>query len=178
MILHPWHEVSPGDQSPHVIRAIVEIPRGSRTKYEVDKASGLIKVDRVLYGSMCYPINYGFIPQSLGDDLDPLDILVLSCMDFVPLSIVDARVVGIMQMIDGGKMDDKIIAVAVNDPTVNHYQSVADLPPHLHIELRNFFEQYTKLEGKTVVVNEFLPVADAIEVISRSFEFYKTYFGK
>lgn len=178
MIMHPWHEVSPGDEAPYMIRAIIEIPRGSRTKYEVDKASGLIKVDRILYGSMCYPVNYGFIPQSLGDDMDPLDILVLSSMDFVPLSIVDARVIGIMQMIDGGKMDDKIIAVAARDTAVNHYQSISELPPHFHIELRNFFEQYTKLEGKTVIVNKFLPLEDAVQVINTSFDFYKTHFGK
>jgi inorganic pyrophosphatase len=177
-MLHPWHEVSAGDGAPEILRAIVEIPRGSRTKYEVDKPTGLIKVDRVLYGAMFYPINYGFIPQSLGDDMDPLDILVMSSMDFVPLSVVEARVIGVMQMIDTGKYDDKIIAVACHDASVNHYQDISELPPHFSLELRNFFEEYKKLEQKEVTINEFLGKEAALPIIERSFEFYREHFPK
>src|SRR5690349_11782155 len=152
---HPWHNVEIGERQPDVVNAIIEIPKGSRAKYEIDKKTGLLKLDRVLYSSVQYPANYGFIPRSLGDDHDPLDILVLSQIDVEPLCIVRAKVIGVMRMVDSGEGDDKIIAVAADDVSVNHIESISNLPVHFHEELRQFFEQYTKLENKTVLVEEF-----------------------
>jgi len=121
---HPWHGVSYGDGAPRIVNAIIEIPEGSRSKYEVDKTTGLLKLDRVIYSSFHYPINYGFIPRTLGQDNDPLDILVLCSQSIQPLCLVEATVIGNMQMIDQGASDDKIIAVASKDPSVNHYRNI------------------------------------------------------
>lgn len=174
--LHPWHDVTPGDRIPDYVRAIIEIPKGSRAKYEVNKENGLIELDRVLYSAMYYPANYGFIPRSYCEDGDPLDILVLSQVEMVPLTLVEARVIGVMRMEDSGEADDKIIAVATGDPSVNHFRDVAEMPPHFTSELRNFFEEYKKLERRTVVVDEFFghPIAraivlEALDLYSRSF---------
>jgi len=123
-VLHPWHGVSFGEHAPRVVNSIIEIPQGSRCKYEIDKASGLLKLDRIIYSSFHYPVNYGFIPQTYGGDKDPLDILVITSLALVPLTLVEAKVIGVMQMIDGGEADDKIIAVAANDPSVNHYNNI------------------------------------------------------
>jgi len=112
-VVHPWHGVPSGQQAPRVVNAIIEIPQGSRCKYEIDKASGLLKLDRVIYSSFYYPINYGFIPQSYGGDKDPLDILVITSLPVQPLTLMEAKVIGVMQMVDGGEPDDKIIAVVV-----------------------------------------------------------------
>jgi len=174
---HPWHEVSPGARLPEYVNGLIEIPKGSKAKYEIDKESGLLKLDRVLHSSMYYPANYGFIPQSYGGDKDPLDILVLSQIDVVPLCIVSARVIGVMRMLDGGDADDKIIAVSSGDPSVNHINSIEELPPHTIVELRNFFEEYTKLEKKTVVVKEFLGKEIAYKILMQSLEDYKLKFN-
>src|SRR5678809_1686375 len=141
-VLHPWHGASYGDMLPNAVNAIIEIPQGSRTKYEVDKETGLLKLDRVVYSSFHYPVNYGFIPKTLGLDGDPLDILVLCSQPIQPLCLVKATVIGNMQMIDQGTQDDKIIAVATKDPSVNHYRNVKELPQHFLLELKNYFEQY------------------------------------
>ncbi|MGH2643252.1 MAG: inorganic diphosphatase, partial [Chitinophagaceae bacterium] len=127
-MFNPWHHVSAGDHIPEIVNGIVEIPKGSRAKYELDKKSGLLRLDRVLYSSVYYPANYGFIPQSYGADNDPLDILILSQIDFNPLCIVRAKVVGVMQMIDQGEADDKIIAVAADDVSVNYVNNIDQLP--------------------------------------------------
>ncbi len=174
MIKHPWHEVSIGKKVPEFVNAIIEIPRGSRAKYEVDKESGLIKLDRVIYASMYYPLNYGFIPQTLGEDHDPLDIVVLTQVSVVPLCIIPCKVIGVMQMVDRGEADDKIIAVAEEDPSVNHFNDVQDLPQHLRAELRHFFKNYKTLENKKVVVDEFLSKEKALQIINASIAFYKT----
>src|SRR3954468_23649678 len=145
-VLHPWHGVEAGDRAPRFVNAVIEIPQGSRAKYEIDKASGLLKLDRVIYSSFYYPVNYGFIPQTYGDDKDPLDILVITSLSIQPLTLVEAKVIGVMQMIDNGDSDDKIIAVAANDPGVNHYTNIEQLPQHFFDELRHFFEEYKKLE--------------------------------
>lgn len=177
-MFNPWHHVSPGDHIPEFVNGIIEIPQGSRAKYELDKKSGLLKLDRVLYSSVYYPANYGFIPQSYGDDNDPLDILILSQIDFNPLCIVRAKVVGVMQMIDQGEADDKIIAVAADDVSVNYVNDIDQLPPHFTKELRHFFEEYKKLENKKVVVEEFQNKAVAEKIVIKSFEDYKKLVAK
>ena len=137
-VVHPWHGVEPGLQAPRLVNAVIEIPQGSRAKYEIDKPSGLLKLDRVIYSSFYYPTNYGFIPQTYGEDKDPLDILVLSSLSIQPLCLVTAKVIGVMQMVDGGDADDKIIAVAAHDPSINYINNIEELPKH-------FFERTASL---------------------------------
>jgi len=174
---HPWHGVSYGEGAPRNVNAIVEIPQGSRAKYEIDKESGLLKLDRVIYSSFYYPTNYGFIPRTYGDDKDPLDILVLSSISVQPLCIVEAKVIGVMQMIDGGDGDDKIIAVAAHDMSVNHINNIEELPPHFFKELRQFFEDYKKLENKAVKVEDFGDKATALKIIDAAIKLYAETFG-
>lgn len=175
---HPWHGTHYGNNAPLAVNAIIEIPQGSRAKYEVDKITGLLKLDRVIYSSFHYPVNYGFIPQTLGQDGDPLDILVFCSQSIQPLCIVEANVLGNVQMIDQGQADDKIIAVAAHDPSVNHIKTVKDLPPHIITELRNFFEQYKVLENKRVVIDNFQDKETALKIITDAIEFYKESFKK
>jgi inorganic pyrophosphatase len=175
-VLHPWHGVTPGESAPRVVNAVIEIPKGSRAKYEIDKDSGLLKLDRVIYSSFHYPINYGFIPQSYGDDKDPLDILVLTSLSVQALCLIEAKVVGVMQMIDNGDADDKIIAVATNDPSVNYINNIEELPKHFFLELRNFFEEYKKLENKVVKVEEFQDKAAALKIVEDAIALYKETF--
>jgi inorganic pyrophosphatase len=177
MASHPWHDIPIGHQAPEIVTSIIEIPKGSRAKYELDKASGLLKLDRVLYSSVYYPANYGFIAQSLGEDHDPLDILVLSQIDMQPLCIVRAKVIGVMQMIDNGEADDKIIAVAADDVSINHIDDIDQLPVHFIDELRHFFEEYKALENKTVVVEEFQNKQVAFDVIRKSMQDYQEHFS-
>lgn len=177
-VLHPWHGVDFGEQAPRVVTAVIEIPQGSRCKYEIDKPSGLLKLDRVIYSSFYYPCNYGFIPRTYGDDKDPLDILVITSLPVQPLTLMEAKVVGVMQMIDSGDADDKIIAVAANDPGVNHYNNIEQLPQHFFDELRHFFEEYKHLENKTVQVEDFGDKAKALEIIEAAIANYKEHFGK
>ena len=177
-VYHPWHGAHYGDNAPLAVNAVIEISQGSRAKYEVDKPTGLLKLDRVIYSSFHYPINYGFIPQTLGQDGDPLDILVFCSQAIQPLCLVEANVIGNMQMIDQGQVDDKIIAVAAKDPSVNHIKSVKELPPHIIAELRNFFEQYKVLENKKVEIDEFQNKEAAYRVISEAIALYKTTFQK
>ncbi len=171
-----WHDVSRGENLPNEVNGIIEIPKGTRAKYELDKDSGLLKLDRVLYSSVYYPANYGVIPKSYCDDKDPLDILILSQIDVVPMCIVPAKVIGVMRMLDNGEADDKIIAVAAGDPSVNHINDISELPSHFISEMRNFFEDYKKLENKTVVVEEFLNRDTAIEILKDSFKMYEEKF--
>ena len=178
MNIHPWHDVPPGTEAPNFVTGIIEIPKNCRAKYELDKESGMLVLDRVLYSSINYPANYGFIPQTYCDDDDPLDILVLSQIEIVPMTLVKAKVIGVMRMMDGGEMDDKIIAVAANDMSVNHYDQIEELPIHWMRELRSFFEDYKKLENKTVVVDEFQDRNTAIDVIKQSILDYKNKFPK
>jgi inorganic pyrophosphatase len=175
-VSHPWHGLSPGDAAPRLVNAVIEIPQGSRAKYEIDKETGLLKLDRVIYSSFYYPCNYGFIPQTYGDDKDPLDILVITTLPVQALCLMEAKVVGVMQMVDSGDADDKIIAVAAKDPGVNHYNNIEELPKHFFDELRHFFEEYKKLENKTVVVEEFGDKATALKIIDEAIQFYKDNF--
>jgi inorganic pyrophosphatase len=175
---HPWHGAHYGEKAPQIVNGLIEIPQGSRAKYEVDKTTGLLRLDRVIYSSFHYPINYGFIPQTLGQDGDPLDILVLCSQSIQSLCLVEANVIGNMQMIDQGTQDDKIIAVASKDPSVNHYQKIEDLPQHFLLELRNFFEQYKVLENKKVEIDNFQHKDTAYKVINDAIAFYKETFSK
>lgn len=176
-VLHPWHGVEVGEDAPKIVNAIIEISQGSRAKYEIDKASGLLKLDRVIYSTFHYPVNYGFIPRTYGDDKDPLDILVLTSLPIQPLTLMEAKVIGVMQMIDGGDGDDKIISVAATDPSVNHYNNMEELPPHFFSELRHFFEEYKRLENKTVKVEEFQDKEKAHKIIMDAVKSYKENFG-
>lgn len=171
---HPWHEVSPGENLPNSVNAIIEIPKGSKAKYEIDKASGLLKLDRVLYSSVVYPANYGFIPQSYCDDKDPLDILVLSSVDVYPMTIIEAKVIGVMHMIDGGEQDDKIIAVAKNDMSVNYINDLSELPPHTMKEIVRFFKDYKMLEEKEVRIEKIEGREVAEKVVLESIELYNS----
>ncbi len=175
-VSHPWHGIPTGDLAPRIVNAIIEIPQGSRCKYEIDKESGLLKLDRVIYSSFYYPCNYGFIPQTYGDDKDPLDILVLTSVPVQAMCLLQAKVLGVMQMVDSGDADDKIIAVAANDPSVNHYNNIEELPKHFFDELRHFFEEYKKLENKTVKVDEIGDKTVALKSIQDAMEFYKVNF--
>jgi inorganic pyrophosphatase len=170
--LHPWHGAQYGDSAPETVNAVIEIAQGSKTKYEVDKATGLLRLDRVIYSSFHYPVNYGFIPRTLGEDGDPLDILVLCSESIQPLCLVQATVIGNMQMIDNNQGDDKIIAVATNDPAVNHFRHINELNRHFIDVLRNFFEQYKVLEKKSVRIDDFQPKEKALDIIRDAIKRY------
>lgn len=171
-MFHPWHDVSPGKEVPRDFQALIEIPLGSNVKYELDKASGLLKVDRIIHSAVFYPANYGFIPQTYAEDNDPLDVLVL-CQEAVqPLALIKARAIGLMTMVDSGASDDKIIAVATGDPEFSNYLEARDLPPHRLLVLRRFFQDYKQLEGKKVEVEEIRPAYAALNVIERSLARY------
>lgn len=177
-VLHPWHGAHYGDKSPAIVNGLIEISQGSRAKYEIDKTTGLLKLDRVIYSSFHYPVNYGFIPQTLGEDNDPLDILVMCSESIQPLCLVQATVIGNMQMIDNGEKDDKIIAVATKDPTVNHFTNVNELPKHFIAVLRNYFENYKVLENKLVEIDEFQNKEAAYTIIEKAIAAYTKKFPK
>jgi inorganic pyrophosphatase len=162
---HAWHDISPGENLPLEFQSVIEIPFGSSVKYELDKQSGLIKLDRVLYSAVYYPANYGFIPQTLAEDDDPLDVLVLCQEAVVPLTLIYARAIGLMTMIDTGKRDHKIISVATHDPEFNAYKEASEMPEHRLAMLRRFFLDYKQLEGKAVEVDEIQPAKDALPII-------------
>lgn len=172
-ISHPWHSVEIGKETPQIVKAIIEIPKGSKGKYELDKESGMLILDRVLFSSVHYPANYGFIPQTYCDDHDPLDILVICSIDMFPMSLIEAKVIGAMEMIDGNERDDKIISVARNDMSVNYINDISELPPHTLVELKKFFEDYKMLEHKNVVVEQFLNREKAYEIILESKKLYE-----
>lgn len=177
-VLHPWHGAHYGEEAPAIVNALIEIPKGSKSKYEIDKKTGLLKLDRVIYSSFHYPVNYGFIPQTLGKDGDPLDILVMCSEEIQPLCLVEAFVIGNMQMIDTGLIDDKIIAVAVKDPGVNYITSLENVPQHFFTVLKNYFEQYKVLENKKVEINDFQEKEIAFTIINEAIDFYKKTFPK
>lgn len=174
---NPWHHVEYGNDAPEIVNAIIEIPQGSKGKYELDKKSGLLRLDRVLFSAVYYPANYGFIPQTLSDDGDPLDILVLSSIEVDPLCIIEAKVIGLMRMVDDDEKDDKIISVAKNDISLNYINELKHLPPHTTIQLKRFFEDYKKLEHKHVIVEKFFGKKEAFKVVNSSIKRYKKVFG-
>jgi inorganic pyrophosphatase len=165
---HAWHDVTPGEHLPTEFTAVIEIPMGSSVKYELDKETGLLKLDRILYSAVYYPANYGFIPQTLAEDGDPLDVLVLCQEAVAPLTLVQARGIGLMTMMDAGKRDHKILAVAVDDPEYNGFHDAAELPPHRLTMLRRFFQDYKQLEGKAVEVDEMEPARASVPVVEKA----------
>jgi inorganic pyrophosphatase len=171
-MIHPWHDVTPREALPRVFHSVVEIPMGSSVKYELDKRTGLLRLDRVLYSAVYYPANYGFIPQTFAEDDDPLDVLVLCQEPLAPLTLVTSRAIGLMTMIDAGKKDHKIVAVAVDDPEFSGFDEAKELPAHRLSMLRRFFQDYKQLEGKAVEVDEFQPAACALPVIEDALERY------
>ncbi|OHS93925.1 Soluble inorganic pyrophosphatase [Tritrichomonas foetus] len=177
MILHPWHGVKVGDQAPDVVNAVIEIPSLSRVKTELDKPTGLLKVDKILHSSVIYPANYGFIPETLAEDGDPLDVLVLCQLSIPPLSIVKVRPIGVMPMEENGECDNKIIAVSINDPEYNIYYDISELPPFKLLMINQFFNDYKTLERKIVRTSRPLGNGHAREIIPKCINNYKTVYG-
>jgi inorganic pyrophosphatase len=167
LVAHPWHGVSVGKNAPAFVNAVIEIQKGSKQKYEIDKNSGLLFLDRV------YPTNYGFIPQTYCEDGDALDILVLGQDPVFPMSIMNAKVIGCMRMIDGGEEDDKILAVHAHDPQYKHINELEDVAPHILQEITQFFKSYKALEKKTVEVKNWISRVEAEKIILKSVEMYK-----
>ena len=174
---HPWHDISIGPDAPDIIQVVIEIPQGGKVKYELDKESGMLRVDRMLYSSVVYPANYGFIPQSYADDEDPLDVLVLAQEPVEPLCLLRARPIGLMSMIDDGQNDAKVICIHVDDPAFNDYYDIEDLPDHRLRELKRFFQDYKKLEDKEVLVKDFSGAEVARKTVMDSLIQYKETFG-
>ena len=171
---HAWHDIPLGPEAPESLNAVIEIPQGSKVKYELDKETGLLRVDRVLYSSVIYPANYGYIPRTYAKDGDPLDVLVLMQEPVAPLSILRARPIGLMKMIDQEQDDDKIICVHLDDPAFNSYYHIWEIPDHQLRELRRFFQDYKSLEGKKVSVEEDLQGPDKARLVVReSIAMYK-----
>lgn len=167
-----WHNINPKRITPEDFIAVIEIPKGSKKKYELDKETGLIILDRILHTSTHYPANYGFIPRSYGDDGDPLDVLVLCSEDLDPLTLVRCYPIGYIAMMDGGKRDEKIIAIPFSDPTYNCYKDLNELPAHIFNEMTHFFSVYKSLEGKETVASEINDRNAAIPIIQEAIENY------
>ena len=172
-----WHDISPERIAFDRFESLIEIPKGSKAKYELDKNTGLVRLDRVLYTSTVYPANYGFIPRTLADDGDPLDVLVLCNEVIFPMTLVTCVPIGVIKMIDSGELDEKIIAVPVNDPTYNGFADITDLPAHVYEEMTHFFEVYKELEHKITAVKETCRRDAALEVIKKCIKNYADKFG-
>lgn len=167
-----WHDIAKERITPEKFSAVIEIPSGGKNKYELDKETGFLRLDRVLYTSTHYPANYGFIPRTLADDGDPLDVLVLCQENIIPLTLVDCKPIGVLIMRDGKSNDEKIIAVPVRDPSYNCYESIYQLPRHIFEEVSNFFEVYKALEGVKTEVKDILGEQDALQIIANCINKY------
>ncbi|MBE6777408.1 MAG: inorganic diphosphatase [Ruminococcaceae bacterium] len=167
-----WHDISPKRITPEEFVCVIEISKGSKKKYELDKETGYLMLDRILYTSTHYPANYGFIPRTYGDDKDPLDVLLLCAQTLEPMTLVKAKPIGVISMIDNGQGDEKIIAVPSNDPTYNHYTDISQLPTHIFDEMSHFFTVYKNLENKQTAVNEVMGREKAIEIIQKAIADY------
>ncbi len=173
-----WHDISPKRITPEEFICVIEIPKGSKKKYELDKETGYLMLDRILYTSTHYPANYGFIPRTYGDDKDPLDVLLLCAQTLEPMTLVKAKPIGVISMVDNGQGDEKIIAVPSNDPTYNHYDDISQLPAHIFDEMSHFFTVYKNLENKQTAVNEVMGREKAIEIIEKAISDYIEEFCK
>ena len=173
-----WHDIDNDRIKQDEFIACIEIPKGSKKKYELDKETGLIILDRILYTSTHYPANYGFIPRTYSDDKDPLDVLVLSNESFDPLVLVRCKPIGVVKMIDEEAIDEKIISVCINDPSMNIYNDISELPEHLFEEIKHFFTVYKQLEGKTTVVTDVFGEKEAKKVIQESIDAYNQLYLK
>ena len=173
-----WHDIAPEMIAPTDFSAVIEIPDGSNCKYELDKQTGLLRLDRVLYTSTHYPANYGFIPRTYADDGDPLDVLVLCSESIHPMTLVQVYPIGVMRMIDNGALDDKIIAVPFSDPSYNQYRSIDELPAHIFDEIMHFFSVYKQLENKQTAVKELFDREEAEKIVADCIEAYKVKFEK
>jgi len=172
--MHPWHDCYIDESViTTAFPAVIEIPKGSTNKYELDKETGLLRLDRVLYSAVYYPADYGFIPRTYCDDGDPLDVLVLGQEPVFPLTIVEARAIGVMRMRDEKGIDDKILAVSVRDPAYSEYRDKTQLPSHVVRQVRRFFEDYKVLEHKQVIIEDLLGPDDAIKIIADALQMYK-----
>lgn len=176
--MNVWHDIAPSEITPTSFSAVIEISKGSKMKYELDKATGLMRLDRILYTSTHYPANYGFIPLTYADDNDPLDVLVICSEAINPMTLVKVYPIGVLTMTDSGALDEKIIAIPFADPNYNMFRSVFDLPSHVFAEIRHFFEVYKQLENKETVVNELQGPETAEKIIGTYIENYKIHFGK
>lgn len=177
-MVNVWHDVPVGKKAPEIVNAIIEIPKDSQIKYEIDKDTGLLMLDRYLYSAMHYPGDYGLVPQTLWDDGDPLDILVFTGRPTYPMTLCECRVIGVLRMVDGEEKDDKILAIHHGDPRFAEWKDVKDIPQHLIKELHNFMERYKELEGKTVKVFEVLGRDAAFKDIEKAQKLYQDKFGK
>ena len=173
-----WHDINPKRVTPTRFIAVVEIEKGIKKKYELDKETGLIILDRILHTSTHYPANYGFIPRTYADDLDPLDVLILCSESLLPLTLVECYPIGVISMIDNGRNDEKIIAIPVEDPTFNTYTDISDLPKHIFDEMSHFFSVYKALENKQTAVNEVQGRGEAVRIIENALENYVNNFCK
>ena len=171
-----WHDMDPKQITPKNFSAVIEISKGSRCKYELDKHTGLLRLDRVLYTSTHYPASYGFIPRTFADDGDPLDVLVLCNEPIQPLTLVQVYPIGVMRMLDDGHIDDKIIAVPFTDPNYNNYHSIDELPAHIFDEIMHFFKVYKQLENKQTDIKELYDREEAIKIVSTAIDDYITKF--
>lgn len=171
-----WHDMNPKRISPDDFMVVVEISKGSKNKYELDKESGLLMLDRVLYTSTHYPANYGFIPRTYADDGDPLDALVLCSEPIAPMTLVRCYPIGAIKMIDNGANDEKIIAIPFGDPTYNSYKDISELPKHIFDEMAHFYTVYKQLENKTTAVDEIIGVDEVYEIIQGTINKYKDEF--
>ena len=173
-----WHDIDSSRISPEEFMVVIEIPKGSKTKYELDKQTGLLQLDRILHTSTHYPANYGFIPKTYADDYDPLDVLVLCSERIYPMTLIKCYPIGVMTMLDNGRNDEKIIAIPTNDPSYNSFTDISQLPNHIFEEMKHFFSVYKALEHKETAVEEILGVENALEIISTAIESYKLKFSK
>lgn len=172
--MHPWHDIHIDESQLELsFPSIIEVPQGSKNKYELDKTTGLLRLDRVMYSAVHYPANYGFVPRTLCEDGDAIDVLVLGQEPVHPMTIVPARAIGVMRMRDDMGADDKLLAVNVNDPAFNEYKHYELLPVHRMREIKRFFQDYKVLEGKEVVVDDFLGPREALEILRASINMYK-----
>ena len=175
---NPWHDIQVGEKAPNIVNAVIEIPKDSKHKFEIDKESGMLRLDRFLFSSVHYPGDYGFIPQTLWYDNDPIDIIILTQRPVYPMTLVSAKIIGVLRMIDSGEKDDKLIAVYNTDPRYEEYSDISDIPKHTIAELKHFFETYKELQGKKCEVLEILNKDAALKDVAEASKMYQDKYQK